>query len=109
MVAITDVEELKAEISIQSVTYNIEQETALITFLISVYYRGARSNRALSMEINVQEEQIEMVEELHNEKKSKLNQSIEKIKNKVSSLLRFSQRVEVDLNEISRILLEAVK
>ena len=109
MVSISKVEELKAEINVHNVTYNIEQETAIVTFIVRVSYFQIRQSKAFGIEIKVQEEEIKMIDKLLNEKRNKLNESFAEIKSKISSLLQFSDSVDVSLSEIAKKLLETVK
>jgi len=105
MVNIVDLEKMTADVRISSVSYDVSREEAHIKFVLSVKYTDHRPvEKIFGQVIRLSEpKEAEMFLE---DKKKFVNEVLEEEKEKLRSLHRISQSVEVDITQIADKLFE---
>jgi len=109
MVYIGNIESLTAELKVSSAKFDMEEKKAklILSYVASIGRNSA--SREVPVEVSVDTSSIASVQEMLNEKRKKLEEVLNRIKEPIRSLLELSEYVEVDLEQIADQLLKEVE
>jgi len=113
-VSISNVEDVKAFLSVTKVEYSIKGESATVEITLTITYPrppGSYYTEIKKFEVEIKEspDEIKKLNEKIDEKRVEINIALDKIKEKISSLLELRDSVNVQLSEIVNPLFEMAK